>query len=66
MPLFKGQIAIPALTKGRPENRDALFVIAQLVKPSTYPILFSSGTISRETMLMILIIGLTAGPAVSL
>jgi hypothetical protein len=29
-------------------------------------ILFSSGTMSRETMLMILIIGLIAGPAVSL
>jgi hypothetical protein len=29
-------------------------------------ILFNSGTMRRETMLMILIIGLTAGPAVSL
>jgi len=37
-----------------------------LLSSPTYPILFKSGTMSRETMLMILIIGLTAGPAVSL
>ena len=33
---------------------------------ASYIILANSGTISSETMLMILIIGLTAGPAVSL
>ena len=54
--------------KGRPENpgRPFCFYLASTAKPATYPILFRSGTMSRETMLMILIIGLTAGPAVSL
>jgi len=33
---------------------------------SPYPILARSGTMRSDTMLMILIIGLTAGPAVSL
>ncbi len=44
----------------------ALFVFAGSFRYSAYHILLKSGTISRETMLMILIIGLTAGPAVSL
>ena len=38
----------------------------QHIKNLFYIIFASSGTISSDTMLMILIIGLTAGPAVSL